>query len=212
MGIHPLEYATIIIIVGVMGFVGFTEGIFFGIILACIFFVFIYARKSVIRESLKGIHLRSSVHRLFRQQLFLDEVSDQIHIIKLQGFMFFGTISQISEKIDRICSENPQTRFIVLDFSLLTGVDYSGFEAFSRIKRNLFKKKIHLVFCGAGPLITDMKRSGVVHIDEEVDESESLLRIFKNLNEGLEWCENYLLASFYEKTERSRPKSSIITI
>jgi sulfate permease, SulP family len=71
-----------------MGFVGFTEGIFVGIILTCFFFVVIYARRSVIRQSFKGLQLRSTVHRLYRQQLFLDKVGDQIHIIKLQGSLY----------------------------------------------------------------------------------------------------------------------------
>lgn len=38
VGMHPLEYFTIVIIVGVMGIVGFTEGIMVGVLLACVFF------------------------------------------------------------------------------------------------------------------------------------------------------------------------------
>jgi SulP family sulfate permease len=210
VGMHPLEYATIVAIVVVMGLLGFTEGIFFGIILSCLFFVVIYARKNVIRESFNGLQLRSTVHRLFRQQLFLDTVGDQIHIIKLQGFMFFGTISQLSAHIDQTCLDYKRTRFVVLDFELLTGVDYSGFESFSRIKRSLFRRKIHLIFCGVGDLMSNMKRSGVLHIDTNVLDSESLLQIFENLNEALEWCENYLLVSFSRRSDNSRTKTSII--
>lgn len=46
-----------------------------------------YARKSVIRATYTGSQLRSTVHRLFRQQCFLDQVGDQIHCIKLQGYV-----------------------------------------------------------------------------------------------------------------------------
>ncbi len=67
--------------------------------LTCFFFVVIYARKSVIRETFKGTQLRSTVHRLYRQEMFLDKVGEQIHIIKLQGFMFFGVRRQIIPNI-----------------------------------------------------------------------------------------------------------------
>jgi SulP family sulfate permease len=93
-GIHQLEYITILIIVAVMGFIGFTEGIMIGIILACVFFVVMYARKPVVRSLYTGSQLRSTVHRLYRQQKFLDQVGGQICVTKLQGFIFFGTVNQ----------------------------------------------------------------------------------------------------------------------
>lgn len=195
-----------------MGFIGFTEGIIVGIVLTCFFFVVIYARKSVIRESCKGLQLRSTVHRLYRQQLFLDKVGDQIHIIKLQGFMFFGTISQLSASIDKTLVGFPQTRFIVLDFSLLSGVDYSGLESFSKIKRNLFQRQVHLIFCGVGTIMRELKRSGILNHDKSETGHEPMLHIFDNLNESLEWCENYLLFRYYKKLEPAKPKSGIFNL
>jgi SulP family sulfate permease len=93
-GLHKLEYLTILVIVFVMGCIGFTEGIGIGIILACVFFVVMYSRRPVIRSLYNGSQLRSTVHRLYRQQKFLDKVGTQTCIIKLQGFVFFGTINQ----------------------------------------------------------------------------------------------------------------------
>jgi SulP family sulfate permease len=54
--------------------------------MACIFFVVMYSQKSIIRETFTGTQLRSTVHRLYRQQSFLDKVGAQTHIIKLQGY------------------------------------------------------------------------------------------------------------------------------
>ena len=124
---HRLEYATILFIVAAMGFIGFTEGITIGIILACLFFVVMYARRPVIRSLYTGSQLRSTVHRLYRQQTFLDKVGEQICVIKLQGFIFFGTINQLNDQIKSLM-ERPgsKIRFIVLDFSLISGMDYSA--------------------------------------------------------------------------------------
>ncbi|KAJ3254399.1 hypothetical protein HK103_007193 [Boothiomyces macroporosus] len=205
VGMHPSEYFTIIIIVMVMGVVGFTEGIMVGILLACIFFVVMYSRRSIIRETFTGAQLRSNVHRLFRQQQFLDKVGSQIHIIKLQGFMFFGTVSQLDTHIKDIQQSNSKTRFIILDFSLISGVDYSGLETFLRIKRHLSSTKTHLIFCGLQSMENELRLSGIFDTDETMD--TTFVHTFETLNNSLEWCENYLLSTYYRKSVQSDPKS-----
>ncbi|KAJ3274174.1 hypothetical protein HDV01_003457 [Terramyces sp. JEL0728] len=205
VGMHPSEYFTIIIIVMVMGVVGFTEGIMVGILLACVFFVVMYSRRSIIRETFSGAQLRSNVHRLFRQQQFLDKVGIQIHIIKLQGFMFFGTVSQLDSHIKGIQHCNSKTRFIILDFSLISGVDYSGLETFLRIKRHLETTKTHLIFCGLQSMESELRLSGIFDTDDSID--TTLVHTFETLNNSLEWCENYLLSTYYRKSVQSDPKS-----
>ncbi|KAJ3279289.1 hypothetical protein HK104_001585 [Borealophlyctis nickersoniae] len=210
IGIHPLEYLTIIAIVAIMGIWGFTEGIVVGIILACVFFVVMYSRRNVIRASFTGSQLRSTVHRLYRQQMFLDQVGDQIHIIKLQGFMFFGTINQLDIYMLRVLDEHPLIRFIVVDFSLISGIDYSALETFLRIKRILRERATHLVFCGLSGVGRELMQSGIfdeAEEEEDVDEERaqggmgkgSGVHNFGTLNEALEWCENRLLAAYYKR-------------
>lgn len=135
---HRLEYATILLIVAAMGLVGFTEGIILGIILANVFFVVMYARRPVVRSLYNGSQLRSTVHRLYRQQIFLDKVGSQICIIRLQGFIFFGTINQcelcrgladfliVNDQIRTVTEGSSRIRFLVMDFSLISGIDYSA--------------------------------------------------------------------------------------
>ncbi|KAI8900204.1 sulfate transporter family-domain-containing protein [Globomyces pollinis-pini] len=206
VGMHPFEYYTIVIIVLVMGVVGFTEGIMVGIMLACIFFVVMYSRRSIIRDTFNGAQLRSTVHRLFRQQNFLDKVGDQTHIIKLQGFMFFGTVNQLDTYIKEVQRDSPRTRFFVLDFSLISGIDYSGLETFLRIKRNLTQSNTHLIFCGLQSLENDIRPSGIFDFDEDSTVDESLLvHIFDTLNDSLEWTENFLLSTYYIKSVQTDP-------
>ena len=212
-GMHRLEYLTILIIVFMMGFVGFTEGIIVGVILAAGFFVFMYSSKTVIRETFTGAQLRSTVHRLYRQQNFLDKVGNQIHIIKLQGYMFFGTVNQLDTYLKDLLAQEPQIRFFVLDFSLITGIDYSGLETFLRIKRNLSKDNMHLIFCGLDSLENEIRLSGIVGDGEELleengsgFETQLLVHVFASLNDSLEWAENFLLSTYYVKSKEGGPK------
>ncbi|KAJ3151683.1 hypothetical protein HDU89_001731 [Geranomyces variabilis] len=214
-GIHTLEYATIISIVTVMGVVGFTEGILTGVVLACVFFVVMYARRSVIRATYTGSQLRSTVHRLYRQQYFLDQVGDQIHIIKLQGFMFFGTINQLDAYIADTLTADSRIRYVVLDFSLIYGIDYSALESFHRIKRMMRERRIHLVFAGLSVVGRTLAQSGIFEEEEGEDgnveltagelpvastaREEQLVHAFEDVNQSLEWCENQLLVTYYQK-------------
>ena len=97
-GVNRLEYLTILVIVLTMGFIGFTEGIFIGIILACIFFVFIYSTRSVIKAIYTASELRSTVHRLYRQQIYLDKVI----LIMFYNLIQIGGFSSVYNQITRI--------------------------------------------------------------------------------------------------------------
>jgi len=68
------------------------------------------------------------------------------------GFLFFGTISSVEDTIRSIIEEpswqNSPVQYLVLDLSLVAGVDMSSAEAFVRIHRFLSAKSVTLVFCG----------------------------------------------------------------
>jgi SulP family sulfate permease len=98
-----------------------------------------------------------------------------------------------------------------LDFSLISGIDYSAMEAFQSIGRKLITNSTHMIFCGLGPDIKKIVSSGLF------DESDDVLRIqfthiFENLNQALEWCENILLSTYYQKVERAQSRSFLIEL
>ncbi|RGB29585.1 sulfate transporter family-domain-containing protein [Rhizophagus diaphanus] len=199
--VNHLEYITIVAIVIAMAGLGFIEGIFLGIIMACVFFVVSNSRKSAIRTKFSGRSIKSTVRRRYRQQKFLKEVGNQIYVIKLQGYMFFGTISGVERAIRKFLTyrqwkRNP-IRFLIVDFSLVNGLDFSAAEAFIRIQRLLSAKNVYLVLCGAeynSEIGKALRSVGIWG-----DSSNSYLQIFENFNEALEWCENVLLEAYYGK-------------
>ncbi|CAG8754430.1 1718_t:CDS:2, partial [Racocetra persica] len=208
--VNRMEYFTIVAIVVAMGSLGFIEGIFLGIIMACIFFVVSNSRKSAIRATFSGSSISSTVRRRYRQQRFLKYVGSQIYAIKLQGYLFFGTISGVEKEIRRILTygewrRNP-IRFLILDFNLVSGLDFSAAEAFFRIQRLLQVKKVYLVFCGASYHSEVGKALRAIGLwrDEPYNPDNTLL-IYENFNEALEHCENMLLQAYYESV------SSLIT-
>ncbi|KAJ1942355.1 hypothetical protein GGF37_003149, partial [Kickxella alabastrina] len=136
--VNRIEYATIVSIVLAMATLGFNEGIFLGILLACFFFILLYSRRSALRKTYTGSAVRSTVRRHYGQRRFLDGVCKQIQVMRLQGFMFFGTINGVEAYIRQLLEQrqwqtNP-IRFLVLDFALVNGMDFSAAEAFIRVR------------------------------------------------------------------------------
>ncbi|CBQ68399.1 conserved hypothetical protein (N-terminal fragment), partial [Sporisorium reilianum SRZ2] len=196
--VNGWEYLTIWVIVIVMTYWDFVIGILAGIIIACCFFVVQTSRRKTVRAIFDGSVARSTVRRHMIQRHFLDEVGTQTQIIKLQGFLFFGTINSVEDLIRRALdiaawNQNP-IRFLIVDYTLVSGVDFSAAEAFLRINRLLMAKDVLLVFCGLNP-DSDV---GVAlrSVDLWADRSENL-EVFANLNEALEWTENEYLRGMY---------------
>ncbi|KAI9294301.1 hypothetical protein K502DRAFT_292471 [Neoconidiobolus thromboides FSU 785] len=208
--VHPLEYITIVLIVLTMGFVGFIEGIFFGIVLACMFFVLIYSHRSPIKTISDGTCVTSTVRRLYHQRTFLETVGNQVKLITLQGFMFFGTIHQLDHSISQILKghrhRTAPIRFIILDFTLVGGIDFSATDAFSRILYRLSSNSIYLVISGV-TLDSDtgsaLRKAGIWSSN-----NEGYVKYFEKCNQALEWCENTLLSNFYQLAKQNNQVSS----
>lgn len=218
--VHPIEYLTIATIVVAMAGLGFVQGVFLGIMLACVFFVVTNSRKEGVRYSCTGASAKSTVRRVYRQQKFLREVGKQIYIFKLQGDMFFGTINKVENEIRQVLSRqrweaNP-IQFLVLDFALVRGVDFSAAEAFVRIRRAVQSKGVVLVLSGLdheGEMGKALKMVGVwgagtgAGLGESHGQGNNVFggkegvdtQSFPGgLSEALEYCENCLLATYYK--------------
>src|SRR3989440_3846199 len=150
--LHRLEYLTVVIIVVTMGAWDFVVGILVGIILACINFVVQTSRKSAIRATYSGEIATSTVRRPPMQRRFLRAAGQQTFVIKLAGFLFFGTIVSVENRIRALLAEEAfeqrPIRYLVVDMGHVTGIDFSAAEAFTRINRLLSVKGVSLVMCG----------------------------------------------------------------
>ncbi|KAE8354084.1 sulfate transporter family-domain-containing protein [Aspergillus coremiiformis] len=199
--LHKHEYLTVVIIVVTMGAWDFVVGIFVGIILACMSFVVQTSRKSAIRATFSGKIAGSTVRRPPIQQRFLREAGQQTLIIKLGGYLFFGTIVNVENTMRGLIEEEAfnkrPIRFIILDFSRVYGIDFSAAEAFTRINRILRKRNVLMTISGLnmeGDVGRSLQNVGLF-------ESENAVQIFEDFNSALEFCENDYLKVFYSHRE-----------
>ncbi|KAI1088560.1 sulfate transporter family protein [Rostrohypoxylon terebratum] len=206
-----LEYLTIVVIVLTMGIYDFVVGIFVGIILAFVSAILHASQVSAIRATYTGDQVGSMVRRNPSQHHYLQEVGSQTYIIKLSGFLFFGTIVGVEEKIrslisDDVFREHP-IKFVIVDLWHVTGIDYSAAEGFKTINRLLYGKGVHLLISGKDAesrLGRDLRAVGLGSDGPEV-------MFMPDLNSALESCENEQLKIFYARQEAlriSRPPPS----
>src|SRR5580658_4107359 len=101
-----------------MGIYDFVIGIFAGILLAFVSLVVQTSRIPAVRASYSGEVAGSTVRRNPIQHRYLREVGNQIHVTKLAGYLFFGTIVSVEDRIrdlidDEAFHERP-IRFLIL--------------------------------------------------------------------------------------------------
>ncbi|KAF9652510.1 hypothetical protein BDM02DRAFT_3089083 [Thelephora ganbajun] len=201
--VNKLEYLTIVSIMITMTVWDFVFGVLFGIVASCFFFVVQNSQQNSIRALHTGETAMSTVRRPSAHRSYLREVSKQTTIVRLQGFLFFGTITNVEESIRNLVEDNSwrqnPIRFLVVDLSLVYGVDMSAAEAFVRLQRLLSSKMVVLVFCG-------------FRMDSTVGKSLSNVGLFNmeyvecflTCNDAMEWSENvYLRAWFSSQKEES---------
>ncbi|EMD01070.1 hypothetical protein BAUCODRAFT_61543 [Baudoinia panamericana UAMH 10762] len=199
-----LEYITILVIALVMGVYDFVVGIGIGIGLACLVYVVQTSRKTVIRAEFTGVVAESTVRRHPRQRNYLHRVGHQIRVVKLGGYLFFGSIVKVEKKvralIDAEAFAQSPIRYLVLDFTHVTGIDFSAAEAFGRMNRILHRREVTMALAGV-TLGSDVGKS-LQMVGLFVDSEEPPVpapKVYEDLNSALEACENELLMVLTEK-------------
>ncbi|OQS06360.1 Sulfate Permease (SulP) Family [Thraustotheca clavata] len=114
------------------------------------------------------------------------------------------TMEEMTDYLSEYTSDAPipaqRTRFLVLDFDHVRGIDVTAVSTcFNAMKQLLFENGICMVLCNLPADVEDMFRMHDICDDATKDVSEFPTKIFDTLDLAMEWCEENLL------TKNSRP-------
>ena len=187
-----LDYFVVIFILTVVGAVGYPEGVGTGIIAAVVLFVHNYSRVDVVSHAMSGADLRSNVDRPVRELRFLRENGDQIYILRLQGFIFFGTANHLLNQVRVRAADSglKPLRFVVMDFRRVTGIDSSAVLSLWKVHQLAQKLGFTLMMTQVSPEIQKQLAIGGLPATEFPS-----FRLFPDLDHGLEWCEKLLIST-----------------
>ena len=183
------DYAVVLLILVVIAGTNFLTGVAVGLATMIILFVLNYSRIDVVFHALSGAELQSNVERCTYHRRALADLGQRIYILELQGFIFFGTANTLLERIRARVADTqlPKVRYIILDFRRVAGLDSSAGLSFTKGKQLAEAQGITLVLTHIPEKIQhQLGLSGLSEKDKDV-------RIFSDLDRGLEWCEEQLL-------------------
>lgn len=186
-----LDFFVVVTILITLAVRGVLEGVIAGLILAVFTFVVSYSRVSVIKFAFSGREYHSRVTRAPDEQQVIDTHGDELYIMKLEGFIFFGTANGIFERLrERVTSASAAgIKYCLLDFSKVTGIDSTGMLSFGRMMQWSQEQSITLVFAG----LAEKLEKQFVH--ESLTIKDEMLKFFADVDHGIEWCENEIIAA-----------------
>ena len=182
------EYLVVVVVLAVVIARGYLEGIVAGLILALFLLVFSYGRVDLVREVAFADPYRSNVERSEVELAVLYGVRDRVQILRVRGFVFFGSAARFLGRIQSRLEESPP-QFLVIDLQRVTGIDSSAVAAFRKAVRMTGAHETEVVVTGAlDPVRVRLETGGV-------SEQPGVIRFEPDLDRGLEHCEDALLAA-----------------
>lgn len=190
-----VDYAVVVMILLVTAVIGFLEAVGVGLIATIFLFVINYSRIDVVRHELTGATQQSRVTRPPRQQERLIAHGEQIYILRLQGFIFFGTADNLVNKVRARVEDKsrPPVRYLILDFRRVTAIDSTAGLSFRKLQQLAESKTLTLI-------CTEMSAKIQQQLEKNGLAENPRCLIYPDLDRGLAWCEEQILGTGDDST------------
>jgi glutaminase len=142
--------------------------------------------RSVIRRDYRADLVRSNRLRTPEERKTLAEQGGKVAVLEAQGALFFGSTEQLLRRLGQLAAE---ASYVIVDFKRVHLADTSARKLILRAARAMAGGETKLLFAamaGDGPL------SRLAH-EFAQEENKHLVRMFRDTDAALEWCEDRLL-------------------
>jgi SulP family sulfate permease len=184
--LSTLDYLSLLAIIVIIVEWGFVPGVLIGTIIGCATFALTASRIDSIKYGFDGSEYRSSLDRSLDDQVTLTAHGREIQGLNLQSYLFFGSANRLYQHVKALLHRQPECRYLVFDFKLVTGIDSSAAHSFAQIKRATQERGIQLLLVNLPPPAQkNLRSSGFISDD---------VSVMHELDHALEWCENEVIA------------------
>ena len=188
------EYVIVLAILATIITRGLLPGVAVGLVLAVVMFAVNYSRMDLVREVAFGDTYQSNVDRPLAERAALRTLGERVQILRVHGFVFFGTASGLLERIRKRVERVPM-RFLLVDLARVTGMDSSAVMSFRKVAQLAEANGFGLVFAGTSDVVRrQLERGGLVEVAGHV-------WFEPDLDRGLQRCEDGLLEDAVEETD-----------
>jgi SulP family sulfate permease len=195
------EYAIVWVILLIIAAVGLLEGVAAGLLIAAVLFIVDYSHTDVVKHALSGATYQSRVERAPAERDLLRHEGQRLEILRLQGFIFFGSANALLERVRARATspDQPTLSSLVLDFRAVTGLDSSAVLSFSRIQRLGKADGFPIVLTGLSSSIRrSLERGGIAGQDGS-------WQVFADMDRGVQWCEDRCLEAHRDAAQGHQP-------
>ena len=184
------EYCIIILIFFVMIIFGLFEGVGTGMVATLVFLAARLSRTGVIESEFTIRERPSRKVRPVPDRVILMERGDRVHVYRLHGYIFFGSIWPLINRLRRHLSDSSHSDGLMLDFSAVSGSDFSTVNVLCRFLQSAKASGIQVVLCNLqGPLQNGLERT-------LSPEEFASLRTEPDTERALEHCEEVVIAAW----------------
>jgi sulfate permease, SulP family len=185
--ISLLEYASLLAIAVLIVQVGFIAGVLIGVVIGCATFAVSASRVNAIKFSFDGSEYRSTLDRGPEELAILADHGREIQGMSLQSYLFFGSANRLYEQVKSLFASQPDCRFLLFDFRLVTGIDSSAMHSFTQIKQAADELGARLVLVNLSSELRNAFRArGFIGGD---------VIVASDLDRALESCEQTVIAA-----------------
>lgn len=180
-----LEYASPLAIVALILQSGFIAGVLIAVIIGCTTFAVSASRVNAIKFRFDGSEYRSTLDRGTEDLAILGAHGHEIQGMSLQSYLFFGSANRLYQQVKELFARRPDTRYLLFDFRLVTGIDSSAMHSFTQIKRAADELGAPLVLVNLPPELRDAFRNRKLITDDVI--------LADDLDRALESCEKEVI-------------------
>src|ERR1700722_14085724 len=155
------------------------------IVIGCGTFALSASRVKAIKFNFDGSNYRSTLDRGPSELALLAEHGRQIQGMTLQSYLFFGSANRLYQYVKTLLVRQPDCRFLIFDFRLVTGIDSSATHSFAQIKQVTAAHGVRIVLVHLSPELERAFRTARFISDDAT--------IVADLDRALESCEQKVI-------------------
>lgn len=191
-----VEYGSTMLIMAVIAYFGFINGVLIGLLASFVFFVISSSRVNLVKFTGTCRTIQSQEVRTRSAASLLCSRGDQVQIFALQGSVFFGSSFNLYRRLQALFDgeKSRSPRFLLLDFHDVVGIDSGGMTWISRLSKLARARKAILVLSDLSPQTQRQFLQFIGAIDPSGPDLTESTHLATNMDEALQWCEDQLLA------------------
>ena len=181
------EYGVIVLIAGVTVVFGLFEGVGAGMLVTLVFFAVRLSRVDPVGSSFTVRERRSTKARSVPDRVILEQEGERVLVWRLRGYIFFGSVYPLADQLKESLSGDPRPACVMLDFTNVSGFDFSAVNVLARFLQSTHAAGVKLVLSAP----SEQVRTG---LSRNLAASEfASLQVEPDLDRALERCEEIVI-------------------